>query len=187
MNAPAYITAHAFDADHFSDFLIRELRSDHAGEMGAVYIYRGALATARTAGSKAFAKEHLAVETRHLEFFEKWLPKSHHSKLIGIWKLAGFTLGAVSALFGERTLFVTIDAVEEFVVEHYQQQLDFLESTGNSKEKSLVQTLRQFQADEALHRKDASSRLEDTGYAASIWRRLVGEGSALAVSIARNI
>ena len=52
---------------------IRDLRSDHAGEAGAVQIYRGILAVSRNEVVRAFARQHMATEQRHLAFFEGWL------------------------------------------------------------------------------------------------------------------
>ncbi|MGB5325333.1 MAG: demethoxyubiquinone hydroxylase family protein, partial [Pseudomonadales bacterium] len=166
---------------------IAELRSNHAGETGAVFIYKGVLAATSNPDLRTFATDHLAVEVRHLEFFENWMPHSQHSKLIGIWKVAGFALGAFSAFLGSRTLFATIDAVETFVVKHYQQQLDYLNTSGNSAEQALTPILRKFQLDEAEHQSDASKRLLHTGAFATLWQRIVGSGSAMAVNVARKI
>ena len=45
--------------------LMPELRTDHAGETGAVWIYRGVLAVSRDPALRAFAQRHLATERRH--------------------------------------------------------------------------------------------------------------------------
>ena len=56
------------------------LRSDHAGEVGAVYIYRGILRIARDPDLVNFSKRHLATEESHLEKIEAVLPKKDRSK-----------------------------------------------------------------------------------------------------------
>ena len=43
------------------------LRSDHAGEVGAVYIYKGILRIARDPDLVNFSKRHLVTEESHLE------------------------------------------------------------------------------------------------------------------------
>jgi len=101
----------------------RDLRSDHAGETGAVFIYRGILSCTRDSTLREFATEHLATEQRHLAFFEQWVPASLKRRLIPLWKLAGWLLGALSLLGGKRGVFLTIEAVETFVVSHYLEQL----------------------------------------------------------------
>ena len=59
-----------------SNYLLRELRSDHAGETGAVYIYKGIAAVAKWRNDEeliAFAKAHGATEAEHLALIEQWL------------------------------------------------------------------------------------------------------------------
>ena len=71
-DAPGVVPAPAMTV-----FLERELRSDHAGETGAVFIYRGMAAMAARRGDAellAFAQRHGAAEAEHLRLIEAWLP-----------------------------------------------------------------------------------------------------------------
>ena len=43
------------------------LRSDHAGEVGAVYIYKGILKIAKDPELVNFSKRHLVTEESHLQ------------------------------------------------------------------------------------------------------------------------
>lgn len=178
-------TPRQFLEHEFSVRFIKDLRSDHAGETGAVWIYRGVLRVARDPEVVSFATHHLEAERRHLAFFQAWLPKKHQSKLIPLWKVSGFLLGAVAALLGKKMLYVTISAVESFVVEHYQKQLDYLNREGNRTERSLLALLSQFQADESHHKLDAVTRINNIAGAAGIWLRLVEGGSRIAANAAR--
>jgi hypothetical protein len=95
--------------------MVRELRSDHAGETGAVFIYRGVLAVAKRRGDEeliVFATRHATTEAEHLRLIEGWLPPRQRSRLLGPWKLAGWLTGALPALAGRRALYATIAAVE---------------------------------------------------------------------------
>ena len=56
-------------------WLIADLRSDHAGETGAIWIYQGILLTASEDAVKEFAKNHLTTELSHLEKIESFLDK----------------------------------------------------------------------------------------------------------------
>ena len=58
------------------------LRSDHAGEVGAVYIYKGILTIAKDPELLEFSKRHLATEQEHLRRIEEVLPQTKRSKLI---------------------------------------------------------------------------------------------------------
>lgn len=175
----------AFSENQFSKRFIRDLRSDHAGETGAVWIYLGVLRIARDPDVLCFARQHLEAERRHLGFFQCWLPKKHHSMMTPVWKLSGFLLGLVAALLGKKMLFLTISAVESFVVEHYQKQLDYLEQEGNPAERTLIDFLIEFQADEAHHREDAITRIKEGTKATGIWIWLVENGSRWAANAAR--
>ena len=75
------------------------LRSDHAGEVGAVYIYKGILTVARDPELLEFSKRHLDTEQEHLRRIEEVLPQAKRSKLVFLWKIAGYLLGFLPALF----------------------------------------------------------------------------------------
>ena len=168
-------------------WLRNELRSDHAGETGAVFIYRGILAVSRHDNLRRFARNHLATEEEHLALFDYWLEPGDQSLLIPLWRLSGWLLGVFAALGGARFVFLTIDAVEAFVVEHYDQQIERLREEGEWPEVRLV--LEAFQQDEAHHRVDAIYRAGDRppGLLESVWRVIVDSGSRLAVLAARLI
>ena len=97
----------------WSEHLVRELRSDHAGETGAVEIYRGIAAVARRRGDAellAFAERHGATESEHLRLIEAWLPPAQRSRLLGPWRLAGWLTGALPEvwLFALGALFIAV-------------------------------------------------------------------------------
>ena len=157
---------------------IAELRSDHAGETGAVYIYLGLLAVSKDPTLRQFANAHLTTEQRHLKTLDDLLPKHIQSKCLPLWRLAGWSLGALAAMGGRPFAYATIRAVETFVVEHYQQQFELFPSP-------LRALLEEFCADEAHHRDEAHCAAgPTTQYPA--WHWIVATGSAAAVALARR-
>ena len=75
----------------YSQYLEQELRSDHAGETGAVYIYKGIIAVANLRKDQEllyFAKHHGSTEAEHLQLIESVLEKKFHSRLLGPWRIA---------------------------------------------------------------------------------------------------
>lgn len=164
-----------------------DLRTDHAGEVGAVYIYQGVLQFARDPMLRAFAEHHLVTEQKHLRFIAGWLPKSEYSRLLPVWKLAGFLTGALPALFGSKAVYATIEAVETFVNQHYEDQIRALESKPELSD--LRQTLLDCQADEVAHRDEAAAALGSTrpNLLLRAWCTMVGIGSKAAVSLIRHI
>jgi ubiquinone biosynthesis monooxygenase Coq7 len=166
--------------------MVGELRSDHAGETGAVWIYRGILTVTRDAQVREFAHRHLVTEQRHLELIAARLPVLRRSLLLPAWRVAGFVTGALPALFGPRAVFSTIGAVETFVDHHYRQQVDRL--AGEREHAELRALLMTCQADECEHRDEALARAEgSSGWVLRRWCALVGAGSALAVVLARRL
>ena len=165
---------------------IADLRSDNAGEHGAVAIYCGILAMSRDPAVRDFSREHLHTELRHRYFFRRWLPRQHQSRLLPVWWAAGWSLGALSALFGSRAVFRTIAAVETFVEQHYLEQIEKMH--GESDLAPLRERLQAFCDDEVEHQQDAKNRLDGPSNGLSrAWIATVGLGSSLGVAIARRI
>jgi demethoxyubiquinone hydroxylase (CLK1/Coq7/Cat5 family) len=176
---------------HVPVALVGDLRSDHAGETGAVWIYRGVLAVARDAGVRRFARGHLATEQEHLRLIAALLPWTQRSRLLLLWRMAGFATGALPALAGRRAVYATIAAVETFVDVHYQQQLEHLDRLPAA-ERSAAMPLRALlarcQADECHHRDEAAAlRGSPPGWLLRGWCALIGSGSAAAVALARRL
>ena len=155
----------------FSSYQLSLLRSDHAGEIGAVNIYKGILWCAKDPVVLAFANCHLEVESRHLESVERILTPKNRSILSPLWILAGRVLGLVAVAGGRNFLFSTIASVEEFVVEHYERQLPFFHG-------SVRELLLQMMSEEDSHREDASLR---SSKKFAFWDLLVKKACFLAV------
>ncbi|MBU3629357.1 demethoxyubiquinone hydroxylase family protein [Polynucleobacter sp. AP-Reno-20A-A9] len=173
----------------YSKYLERELRSDHAGETGAVYIYKGIIAVATFRKEQElvdFARHHGATEAEHLQLIESVLQKRYRSHLLVPWRIAGWLTGAVPALFGKNAVYATIDAVETFVERHYQQQIDYLRKQGEHEK--LLELLVRCQDDEIAHKNEARlMSLAPVSVILRLWCALVSSGSAKAVLLARQI
>lgn len=167
--------------------VVADLRTDHAGETGAVYIYKGLVCFARDPALRAFASRHLATEQAHLGQIERCLPRADHSRLLPLWRLAGWLTGALPALLGPRAVYATIETVERFVDQHYEEQIRRLEA--DPRLRSLQQTLRQCQEDEIEHRDEAAAARGEAepGWALRAWCWLVDVGSRGAVAVCRHI
>ena len=166
-------------------WLVADVRSDHAGETGAVMIYRGILAVSRDPDIRHFAEHHLATECEHLALIEAILPVAERTKLLWLWRIMGWLTGALPALFGANAVYATIDAVETFVDHHYQEQIDRLEPDGEFA--NLRELLLKCQQDEISHRDEARHLAESRpGVVLSCWRWIVGTGSSAAVVLARR-
>jgi len=166
--------------------MIPALRSDHAGETGAVWIYRMMLLLNRDPALRPLLEEHAAQERAHLDAFNALLPWRYRSRLLVLWRIAGAITGAVAALGGGRWSLQTIAAVERFVDQHYLEQIEAVRqlisargdagalqiscSTGwcegpglgtqDSRLDELLSLLVSFRDDELRHRDDATQALQ---------------------------
>lgn len=181
------------DASPLPSRLVADLRTDHAGEAGAVMIYRGILATTRDAAARGFAQAHLATEAAHLAAIEQMLAPRHRSRLLPLWRAAGWLTGALPAWVGPRAVYATIEAVETFVDHHYTEQIEAIDRLDPARTQASLQALRtqlhSFRADEIDHRDDAAARFDRHAAPASpllrLWIWAVGVGSREAVKICR--
>jgi ubiquinone biosynthesis monooxygenase Coq7 len=161
--------------------LLGDLRSDHAGETGAVMIYRGILAGTRDPAVRQFATAHLATEQRHLDLLAALLPPEHRSVLLPLWRVAGWLTGFLPALAGTRAVYATVDGVETYVDTHYEDQIRKLPDGR------LRALLMECQADEVHHRDEARGALPAPGRLLRAWAWFAGFGSKAAVAAARRV
>lgn len=167
-------------------WLIGELRSDQAGETGAVMIYRGILAVSKDQSVRTFAQHHMETEQKHLAIINDILPHAQRTRLLPIWRVMGWLTGALPAVFGPKAVYATIEAVETFVDHHYQAQIDRLAREQIFPD--IQAALEACQADEVAHRDEAGGLVEGpVGPLLKAWSWVVGVGSQSAVVIARKV
>ena len=134
------------------------LKVNHAGEFGAVNIYRSQLFVA-----KIFMKdmvpqieEFLSDEKRHLDIFWKEIQKRNGVKCKSYWLcgVGGYFMGFISALLGKRGIMACTWAVESVVVNHLHSQIEYL---SQKQDREALGTVEAILEDEQNHR--------DVGYA----------------------
>ncbi len=137
----------------------RILRVDHAGEYGAKRIYDGQLAILGKSANAPTIRHMAEQELKHLSAFDRLLPQRRvRPTLLGpVWHVAGFALGAATALMGEKAAMACTEAVEEVIDEHYTRQLETLDSLAaeGKAEPELQALIAEFRAEEIEHRDTA--------------------------------
>jgi ubiquinone biosynthesis monooxygenase Coq7 len=123
------------------------LRVDHAGELAAVQIYRGQKAVM---GARPAASHFGEMEAEHLARFDRLLTERRvrPTALAPVWRLAGFALGAGTALMGEKAAHACTEAVETVIEEHYAGQVAELAE----RDPDLAAELSKFRDEELAHR-----------------------------------
>lgn len=129
------------------------IRVDQAGEYGATRIYAGQLAVmADRAPHSAEIRAMAEQERGHLAEFDALMAQRgvRPTALQPLWSVAGYALGAATALLGPEAAMACTAAVEEEIDRHYSRQLDELESEGD--DPSLASMIDRFRDDERAHR-----------------------------------
>ncbi len=128
----------------------RMIRVDQAGEYGAQRIYAGQLAVLRDTEAGESIREMAAKEREHLDRFDKLMlaRRVRPTALSPVWHVAGFALGAATALMGEKAAMACTEAVEEVIVEHYAVQAARL----GEDDAELTAAISEALADEAAHK-----------------------------------
>lgn len=167
------------------EMLERIVRVDHAGEYGAVRIYEGQLAVLGRTASAETIREMAEKEREHLEKFNGLVAgrRVRPTALMPLWHVAGFALGAATAMMGERAAMACTAAVEDVIEEHYANQAAKL----GDDEAELRETIEKFRADEIEHRDTAIEHEAELAPAYEALSAVVKRGSRLAIWLSERI
>jgi ubiquinone biosynthesis monooxygenase Coq7 len=163
----------------------RILRVDQAGEYGACRIYAGQMAVlGRHACAPALAAM-AAQERHHLETFDRLMAerRARPTALQPLWHLAGFALGAGTALMGSRAAMACTVAVEEAIDTHYRRQAAQL----GTAEAPLKATIERFRAEEDEHRRTGLAHGAEQAPGYPVLRAAIKAGSRLAIWLSERV
>ncbi|WP_336985216.1 demethoxyubiquinone hydroxylase family protein [Altererythrobacter aquiaggeris] len=130
----------------------RMIRVDQAGEFGATRIYAGQLAVMGTRGAHSQEIEGMAAqEAVHREKFDALMARRgvRPTALQPVWSVAGYALGAATAMLGPKAAMACTAAVETEIDKHYSDQLEELSASGDDPE--LAAMIAEFREDEREH------------------------------------
>jgi ubiquinone biosynthesis monooxygenase Coq7 len=162
------------------------LRVDQAGEYGATRIYDGQLAVLRANGAEAKLIARMAAqEQRHLKRFNHLVAERQvrPTALQPLWSIAGYALGAATALMSEKAALACTEAVETEIDKHYAAQLKEL----GDDDPQLSADIRDFQADELEHRDTAreAGAADAVGY--PLLTAAIRAGCRVAIGLSKRI
>ena len=162
------------------------LRVNQAGEYGATRIYAGQLAVlARNSHAAHQIARMAAQEERHLARFNKLMAdrRVRPTALQPLWSVAGFALGAATALISERAAMACTDAVETEIDKHYSEQLAEL----GEEDPELAGDIAEFQAEELEHRATAREHGAQEAIAYPVLSAAIRAGCRLAIELSKRI
>lgn len=165
--------------------IARILRVDQAGEYGAKRIYEGQIAVLGR-GPRAKTLQHMyEQELEHLEHFDRQLVERRvrPTLLQPLWHVAGFALGAGTALIGEKAAMACTVAIEETIDEHYQKQLEDL----GPEEEDLKDRISKFREEELEHRDIGIEHGAEEAPGYEVLSTAIKTGSRLAIWLSERI
>ncbi|RIV90112.1 demethoxyubiquinone hydroxylase family protein [Aurantiacibacter xanthus] len=164
------------------------IRVDQAGEFGATRIYAGQLAVIGERGPHAAQIRHMAEQEKvHRAKFDALMAKRgvRPTALQPFWSVAGFALGAGTALIGPEAAMACTAAVEEEIDRHYTAQLDELEADGDDPE--LAALVEQFREEEREHRDAALAAGAEQAPAYPLLSGAIRLGCRVAIKLAERV
>lgn len=172
------------------EMIERIIRVDQAGEYGAKRIYEGQLAVLGDTKDGPILREMAAAEEKHLEAFNKMVVERRvrPTALTPLWHIAGFALGAGTALLGREAAMACTVAVEEVIEEHYADQPAKLEALPkNDKENELQHVIEEFKAEEIEHRDIGLENDAEQAPGYPVLSAAIKSGSRLAIWLSERI
>jgi ubiquinone biosynthesis monooxygenase Coq7 len=162
------------------------LRVNQAGEYGATRIYAGQLAVLRRNSPEAKLIARMASqEERHLKRFDQLMAERRvrPTALQPVWNVAGFALGAVTALISEKAALACTDAIETEIDRHYSRQLADL----GDEDPELAADIEAFRADELEHRDTARAAGSTSAPAYPLLTAAIRAGCRVAIGLSKRI
>jgi ubiquinone biosynthesis monooxygenase Coq7 len=162
------------------------VRVDQAGEYGATRIYAGQLAVLRANCPEAKLISRMAAqEQRHLTRFDRLMAERRvrPTLLQPLWNVAGFALGAATALMSEQAALACTDAVETEIDRHYGRQIDDL----GDDDPELARDIAEFRAEEIEHRDSAREAGATKAVGYPLLTAAIRGGCKVAIELSKRI
>ena len=162
------------------------IRVDHAGEYGATKIYDGQIAIFGKNSKLGKTIQHMAdQEQEHIEKFNELIleHRVRPTALLPLWNVAGFALGASTALMGEKAAMACTVAVEKVIGEHYQEQLNLL----GDDHRDLKKTISKFRDDELEHHDIGIEHDAENARGYKVMSKVIELGCKAAIAISKKV
>ena len=161
------------------------IRVDHAGEYGAKRIYQGQLAVLRGTKWEGLIRHMQEQEQVHLDTFSRLIAERRvrPTALLPVWHVAGYALGAATAMLGHRAAMACTVAVEEAIDEHYGAQ----EAALGEDEAALRAHIVQFRAEELEHRDIGLEHEAEQAPAYRLLSAAIKAGCKVAIKVSEKV
>jgi 3-demethoxyubiquinol 3-hydroxylase len=154
---------------------------NHAGEYGAIRIYRAQIWVAKRLypDIAPFLAETLSHENNHCAIFRAAMPQrdARPCRIMALWGNGGLVLGLLTALLGRQGIWICTAAVEAAVHRHLQDQLLFV----RDRDPELHGLILAIQKEELMHLHYAEERLPEGKVLSPILGALISGATDFAI------
>ncbi len=163
------------------------LRVNHAGEFGAQVIYKSQIKFSKNDNLKKELKKISDEEMVHFKYFDEEIIKNRTRPTVmqPIWKVGGYVLGAVSSILGEKYVHACTEAVESTIVDHYNEQIEFLKTEKIKNDLRLK--IQKFREEENGHKENSTKRIDSTDKRLMVFKGLTKIVTRAAIKISKRI
>jgi len=168
------------------------LRVDQAGEIAANWIYKGQMVVlGHDPKLRSLIQDMWDQEKKHLAVMDK-LQVQHSVRptiLSDVAKVAGFGLGATTALLSKEAAMACTEAVEIVIGEHYDDQLKELDSFSSQHPSLpiLKDLIRELRDDELEHLDVATENDSQRAPAHALLSSVIVTGCKVAIELCRKV
>ena len=164
------------------------VRVNHAfGELGAQDIYNSQIKFCKDDKLKKELVKISQEEKVHYDYFESLLLKKRvrPTLMSPAWKIGSFFLGAITSRLGSNYVYACTEAVEEVIVEHYQEQIKYLDK--NKIEENLKNKIKKFCKEEDKHRTNADKSIKEEDLSLKLFKGFTKGVTKMAIEISKKL
>ncbi|WP_313920584.1 demethoxyubiquinone hydroxylase family protein [Tahibacter sp.] len=165
----------------------RTIRVNQSGEFGAIGIYQAQHWIARLTWPQGMAliDEMLAHEREHLAIFSTLLERRgiRSCYALGLWRIGGWSLGAITALFGRNGILICTRSVETTVLAHLAEQRQRI----GARDPELIAAIAAIEQQEREHRDHGAALSTPPGPALRLIEAMASRVTAFAISLSMRL
>ena len=163
------------------------IRVNHAGELGAQDIYNSQIKFCRDSKLKKELEKISKEEKVHYDFFEDQILKKRvrPTLMSPAWKAGSFILGVITTRLGSNYVYACTEAVEEVIVKHYQEQIEYLDN--NKIDENLKKKIIKFCKEEDRHRASADQSIKESDLGIRLFKNFTRTVTRLAIEVSKKV
>lgn len=165
----------------------RTIRVNQSGEFGAIGIYQAQRWIAQLTWPQGvpLIEDMLAHEREHLAIFSTLLQRRgiRSCYALGLWRVGGWALGAITGLFGRNGILTCTCSVETSVLKHLAEQRERV----GTRDPELIAAIAAIEQQEREHRDHGAALAASSGRALRLIDRVASRATTAAITLSMRL